>query len=205
MSASTYCIVTFHVLFAGLVTVASSVVAADLQPGDKAPEFQNLAGIDGKTYSSKDFSETEVLVICFTCNRCPYAVDYEERLVALHESFQTHARRVRLIAVNSNSGPSEDLEKMKKRAERRGFQFACLKDEDQNYARALGAVYTPEFFVLNREREVVYKGALDDSTRADTVQEKYVEQAVKATLQNQPIAVEAVGARGCTIRFRRHH
>ena len=183
-------------------TLAGDPDREDLVIGDAAPEFSELVATGGKTYSTADFQDAEILVIAFTCNHCPYAVDYEDRLVALHDKWKD-IDSVRLIAINSNFGRDESLEKMNERATSKKFLFPYLKDETQDVARSMSAVYTPEFFVLDRDRKLVYKGALDDSTDADKVTKKHVEDAVDAVLSGKPVPVKEVGARGCTIRFKR--
>lgn len=171
--------------------------------GDVAPSFENLPGTDGKNYSLKQFAKTDVLVICFSCNTCPYSVDYENRLNALHQKFTKEGLSTRLLVVNSNSIPADSLDEMKKRATSKMFGFPYVKDESQRMARDYGAIYTPEFFVLDKSRRVVFKGAMDDSTKAADVKKKYVELAVTAALSGKHPEVTKAGARGCAIRFKR--
>jgi len=174
----------------------------DLQIGEVAPELNHLPGIDGQPHSTGDFAQTHIQVLSLQCNHCPYAVDYEDRLNALQNTWKDK-KSVRLIAINSNHGRDETPDKMRERATEKKFEFLYLKDETQEFARSMSAVYTPEFFVLDRDRKLVYKGALDDSTDAGGVTEKHVETAVTAVLSGKPVDVKQVGARGCTIRFRR--
>lgn len=185
-----------------VVTQAYGQASPPLAIGDVAPDWKQLKSSDGKLISLSDFAETEVLVLCFTCNSCPYSVDYEDRMVAFQKKFADKSK-VALIAINSNSIPADNLEQMKVRAEAKEFNFPYLKDETQDIARAYGAVYTPEFFVLNRDRKLIYKGAMDDATRADAVKVNHVEAAVTAALAGQVPSVATTGARGCAIRFKR--
>jgi peroxiredoxin len=171
--------------------------------GDVVPDWQDLVGVDDQQHSLKDWKEKQVLVICFTCNSCPYAVDYEDRLNALHRKIVSEKLDAQLIAINSNTIPADRLDEMKKRATDKEFGFPYLWDETQDVARAYGAIYTPEFFVLNRDRKIVYKGAMDDSTNADAVSSRFVELAVTAALKGEQPEVTEAGARGCTIRFQR--
>jgi hypothetical protein len=171
--------------------------------GDSLPVFSKLVAVDGTEWSTDQFARSEVLIIAFTCNRCPYAVDYEERLNLLNKRYGDSKSPVKLLVINSNHGPDESLERMASRTQEQHFEFTYLKDDDQVVARGLGAIYTPEFFVFDQERRLVYKGALDDATNAVEVKTHYVNDAVAAVLAGTPIKTAEAGARGCTIRFKR--
>lgn len=171
--------------------------------GDVAPTWEKLAGVDGRQHSSKDLTGAEAVVVCFTCNSCPYAVDYEDRLIALQKKYSSSAGKVRIVAINSNTVPADRMEKMKERAEQKQFNFPYVWDETQDVAKAFGAIYTPEFFVLNKDRRIIYRGAMDDSTKAEDVKVCYVELAIEAALQGKVPEVQSTGARGCAIRFAR--
>ncbi len=173
------------------------------QVGDVAVGWQQLIGTDNKAHSLADLAELDAVIVCFTCNSCPYSVDYEDRLIALQKKYLDQNAKVAVVAINSNAVAVDDLDRMKHRAEQKKFNFAYLKDETQNVARAFDAIYTPEFYVLNRDRTIIYRGAMDDSTKADAVKVSYVERAVESALRNQTPEVTAVGARGCAIRFKR--
>ena len=150
-----------------------------------------------------EFRDKDVLVVCFTCNSCPYAVDYEDRMIALQKKFVTEGINAQLVAINANTVDADKLEKMKDRASEKKFNYPYLWDESQTVAKAYGAIYTPEFYVLNKQRKIIYRGALDDSTLADKVQLKYVELAVTAAVTGATPEVEKTGARGCGIRYNR--
>ena len=171
--------------------------------GDTLPAFSKLVAVDGTEWSTDQFTKSEVLIIAFTCNRCLYSVDYEERLNLLHKKYGDPKSPVKLLVINSNYGPDESLKRMTSRAKEQHFEFTYVKDSDQSVARGLGAIYTPEFFVFDHDRRLVYKGALDDATNADEVKRHYVNDAVAALLAGTPIKIEEAGARGCTIRFKR--
>jgi peroxiredoxin len=171
--------------------------------GDAAPEWQELLGTDDKPHSLADLKKSAVVVVCFTCNACPYAVDYEDRMIALQKKYADHNDGVVLVAINANKKPSETLAKMKERAASKQFSFAYVVDETQQVADSYGASFTPEFFVLNRDRKVIYIGAMDDKTDASLAKINYVELAIEAALQGKQPEVTAVPARGCAIPFRR--
>ncbi|MCA9047782.1 MAG: thioredoxin family protein [Planctomycetaceae bacterium] len=171
--------------------------------GDTTPGWTALTGTDDKQHSLSDLADTKVVVVCFTSNSCPYSVDYEERLVALQTRFEREKLSAQLVAINSNAIPADSLDRMKERASERSFSFPYLRDETQETAKNWGAVYTPEFFVLNSDRKIVYKGAMDDNTEADKVTKSYVDLAVQAALAGTVPETTETGARGCTIRFKR--
>lgn len=199
---------TATAFFAGLLCCFSVAVARDESPpelkiGDPAPEWRDLKGTDDRTHSLADLKDKQVVVVCFTCNSCPYAVDYEDRMIELQNKYADHPAGVVLVAINANKKPSEQLDKMKQRAKEKKFPFAYLIDETQQVANSYRANFTPEFFVLNKERKVVFVGAMDDKTDASMVKEKYVEQAIEAALKNELPATQRVPARGCAIPYKR--
>lgn len=193
-------------LWTGLHSTSIGVLAEDpekLRIGDQAPAWGSLTGTDDAIHSLADLKDKQVVVVCFTCNSCPYSVDYEDRLIEFQKKFSERTEGVALVAINANRKPTELLDKMKERATARKFAFPYLIDESQEVAQAYGATFTPEFFVLNKDRKVVYIGAMDDKTKADEVEERYVELAVEAALKNQMPAVTASPARGCAIPYKR--
>src|SRR5436309_7760941 len=143
-----------------------------LHIGDPLPEFKNLPGVDGKTYSASDFLDTRILVVVFSCNHCPYVQAYEDRMIALQKEYG--AKGVQLVAINSNETrnyPEDKFEKMVERAKKKGFNFPYLRDEDQSVAAMFGATHTPQFFVFsggNEERRLRYCGKMDDNWQNPT-------------------------------------
>jgi len=171
-----------------------------LNIGDKAPAWVNLPGVDGEKHSQADLPKKKLAVVVFTCNSCPIAVDYEDRLIAFAEK---HAAEVSVTAINVNRVPADLLPKMKLRAEEKGFNFAYLFDESQQIAKQFGATGTPEFFLLSADRKVIYMGAMDDSTDAAKVKHHYLEDAVQAALAGKSPEVKESFANGCRIRYAR--
>ena len=193
-------------LLNGLLAISVTAVedeSVKLKIGDEAPPWTDLVGTDDARHSLDDLKDKQVVVVCFTCNSCPYAVDYEDRMIEFQKSFDKRSEGVALIAINANRKPSEQLDKMKERAAEKKFSFPYLVDETQEVAAAYGANFTPEFFVLNKDRRVVYIGAMDDKTVADKVEVRYVELAVEAALKNEMPAITTVPARGCAIPYKR--
>lgn len=175
----------------------------DRDLGDVVEPWEDLPGTDGRRHSWSDLADRDAVVVVFTCNSCPYAVDYEERINDLAERHADADRRVAVLAINSNRIPEDALPAMKARAEAKHFRFPYLFDESQAVARAFGAVRTPEFFVLDRDRRIVYMGAMDDSTTATAVKRRYVDDAVAAVLAGRAVEVAETAPVGCQIRFER--
>jgi peroxiredoxin len=172
-----------------------------LTVGDAAPTWDKLDATDGKTYAFADFKDKDVLVVTFTCNSCIVAEGYEERLVAFAAACDKAGSKVGFVALNVNTGKADALPAMKERAAKRKFGFTYLYDPSQRTALAYGAMFTPECFVLNKDRKVVYMGAFDD--KADgRPKAKYVEAAVAAALAGKPAEpAETSAAAGCRIRI----
>ena len=204
MKSNTWMFVTF----AGavlLLTMSATAKAGEYNPvlsiGDKAPAWSKLPGIDGKKHSLSDLKKKDVVVVAFTCNSCPYAVDYEDRLVAFAKQHTATDSKVALVAINVNKVAEDLPEEMKKRADAKGFTFPYLFDESQEIAKKFGAGTTPEFFVLDRDRKVVYMGAMDDSPSAKKVTRRHVEEAVAAALDGKQPEIKETVPIGCRIRF----
>lgn len=170
--------------------------------GDTAPVFQKLPGIDGKSYSISDFKKP-VLVVIFTCNSCPYAVDYEDRIISLAQASLAKDAQFQVVAINVNRNDEDQLPAMKERARAKKFNFPYLYDASQQSASAYGARCTPEIFVLNQERKIVYMGALDDNPNPKKVTVRHAQDAINATLSKTEITVSETVAIGCAIRYQR--
>ena len=173
-----------------------------LSVGDAAPNFENLEGTDGKTYSLASFKEKTAVILAFTCNGCEIAKAYEDRLVAFAAKHAGADAKTALVAINPGQGKSESLAAMKERATKKKFPFAYLADPTQAVAKAYGASYTPEFVVLNRERKVAYLGAMDDKDNAADAKENFLLPALEAALAGKAAAKGETAARGCRIRYR---
>lgn len=169
-----------------------------LSIGDAAPAFRDLEGIDGKKHSLDDFKSNDVLVIVMTCNECPVSAAYEDRIIAFAKKYRD---KVAVAAINVCQGEDESLSKMRQRAKEKGFPFPYLRDPSQQVGRAYGASKTPEFFVLNKDRKIVYMGALDDELDEAKVKRKYLEGAVEAVLKGNPPAKAETPAYGCGIEY----
>jgi peroxiredoxin len=172
-----------------------------LNVGDAGPAWQSLPGVDGKSYSLADLSDKDIVVVVFTCNHCPVAKAYEDRIIDFARKHAGPDSKVGLVAINVNNIAPDRLPKMRERAQEKGFPFNYLHDESQKIGRAYGASVTPEFFVLNKDRKVVYMGAMDDNMNTDEVKNHYLEDAVQAALGGRPPAKTETRGRGCSIKY----
>jgi peroxiredoxin len=194
-----YAFVAF--LLTGLLTLAEAgQFNKKLNIGDPCPTFKDLEGVDGKKYSLDDFKDKDVLVIVITCNHCPIAQAYEDRIIQFTKKWASGPdSKVAVVAINVNNLEADKLPAMKIRAREKGFNFPYLYDPSQQIGRSLGATVTPEFFVFNKARKLVYMGAMDDSNSNPKV--NYLEAAVEAALKGGTPAVKETRARGCTVKY----
>ncbi len=197
------CLPIGFTLFAMCATVVAGEFNEVLNIGDAAPSWSNLPGTDGKSHSLADYKEKAAVVLIFTCASCPTAVDYEDRLHELAKRLGGANGQVAFVAVCVNRVKGDLLVDLTERAKQRQFAFDYLHDESQKIAKDYGAVFTPEFYVLGRDRKLVYMGAFDDKTDAALVQQRHVEAAITAVLKNESPAVKETAARGCRVRYAR--
>ena len=171
--------------------------------GTAAPGF-SLSGVDGKTWSLKDFQDAKALVVVFTCNHCPYAKACEDRLIALQADYQT--KGVRLVAINPNDAsryPDDSFEAMKERSQEKGFNFPYLVDTSQEVAKAYDAVCTPDIFVFDGARELVYNGRLDNNWQEpDKVTQQDLRMVLDAILAGSEHGLDVKPSMGCSIKWR---
>lgn len=181
-----------------------------LEIGSPAPEF-DLPGVDDERYSLSSFSESELLLVVFTCNHCPTAQAYEERLKSLHADFKQ--RGVALVAISPNdplavrldelgyADVGDSLEDMKTRAKEQGFEFPYLYDgETQVTSRAFGVLATPHVFLFDADRKLRYQGRIDDSD-IGRVQSHDTRNAIEALLAGKPVPVETTRVFGCSTKW----
>lgn len=190
-----------------ILACAGSAIAGEynktIKIGDPAPEWKNLPGTDGKKHSLADLKDKDVIVVVFTCNSCPIAQDYEDRLIDFAKKHAGPESKTALVAINVNVIAEDRLDKMKARAEKKKYNFPYLYDESQKIAKDFGATYTPEFFVIDKSRKIVYMGAMDDTSNEKEAKVNFLVPAVEAALKGEkPLKGETL-ARGCLIRFKR--
>jgi peroxiredoxin len=173
-----------------------------LSLNDECPVF-DLPGTDGKNHALSEWSG-DFLVVTVSCNHCPYVIAYEERMVALAREYR--AKGVDWVAVNGNDAtryPDDGMEAMRSRAVQRKFPFPYLRDDSQAFVRALGARFTPEVFVFDRERRLRYHGRIDDNHRDPArVTSHDLRNALDALIDEKPVPIAETTAFGCSIKWK---
>ncbi len=194
-------IILFAALIFGAVFGAS---AQGYKVGDVATDFK-LKNVDGKMVSWADYPQAKGFIVVFTCNHCPYAKAYEDRIIALDKKYKPLGYPV--IAINPNdpvSLPDDSYANMQVRAREKGFTFPYLFDDGQKVYPAYGATRTPHVFVLQKTAQgnvVRYMGAIDDNYEdASAVKVPYVANAVDALLANKTVSPDFTKAIGCGIK-----
>lgn len=185
-------------------TVNKTPVSKGYKIGDIAEDF-SLKNVNGKMVSLSDYKDAKGFIITFTCNTCPFAVAYEDRIIALDKKYAPKGYPVIAIMPNNvEVKPDDNLDAMKQRAERKGFTFPYLIDEKQSIYPKYGATKTPHMFVLQKTKKgnvVKYIGAIDDNYQdASAVTTKYVEEAVNALLEGKQVKQKETKAIGCSIK-----
>lgn len=192
------------VLTMGSFSGPSHPVDEGYRIGDIAEDF-SLINIDGKMVSLSDYENAKGYLLIFTCNTCPYAQAYEDRIIALDRKYSKMG--VPVIAINPNNpekSPRDSFEEMKVRAHQKKFAFPYLLDKEQKVYPLYGATRTPHVFLLERKthgNEVKYIGAIDDNYQdAASVENRYAEDAVNAMLEGKEIRITTTKAIGCGIK-----
>jgi peroxiredoxin len=186
-------------LVAGLPAALAASSESGVKIGADAPAWAELEGIDGKMHALADVKDAKAVLVVFTCNHCPVAKAYEDRLVELYKDY--HGQGVEIVAINVNNGESDKLPAMKERAKEKGFEFAYLYDPSQKIGRAFGATVTPHVFVLDGARKVAYIGAIDDDMKADKATKHYVRDALDAILASGSVSTTETKPAGCGIQY----
>lgn len=184
------------------VTVANQLTGYEI--GDIATDF-SLKGIDDQNHSLSELKDVKGYVVTFTCNHCPYAVMYEDRLIDFHKTYA--AKGYPVIAINPNDPavePADSFEGMKERAKEKEFPFLYLFDETQEIYPQYGATKTPHVFLLDKDLTVRYIGAIDNNARdASAVTEKYLENAIEALESGKDPDPATTKAVGCSIKAKK--
>ncbi len=199
----------------GILCVATGAFATcaaqALEIGSAAPDFK-LPGVDGKQHALQEFRNADVLVVIFTCNHCPTAQAYEDRIKQLAADYKN--KNVAVVAISPNdpqalrldelgySNLSDSLEEMKIRAKERHFNFPYLYDGDtQKVARAYGPLATPHVFVFDRARKLRFNGRIDNSDKPQLVTTHDTRNAIDALLAGRPVPVETTKVFGCSPKW----
>ncbi len=199
------------ILFTSCLGISATKKPKTLEIGAKAPDF-NLPGVDGKYYKLASFNKADFLVVIFTCNHCPTAQAYEERMKKIAANYKN--KGVAVVAISPNdpkavrldelgySDLSDSLEEMKIRAKDKKFNFPYLYDGDlQKVSRAYGPVTTPHVFIFDKERKLQYVGRIDDSEKPKRVKSRDTRNAIEALLSGKEVPVKKTRTFGCSIKW----
>jgi peroxiredoxin len=173
-----------------------------LKTGDIAPHFE-LLGIDDKKHSIDDYTDYQGILVIFMCNHCPYVKAKSEALNELYEKF---GGKIAIVGINSNDStnyPEDSFENMKKTAEEKGFKFDYLVDDTQEVARKYGAMCTPDPFLFNSKKELVFHGRIDNAMKPDdTATEKTMINNIEKLLAGEKIEKDFDPSIGCSIKWK---
>jgi len=198
--------------FAVALAIAATPAAAHagessggLTLGSKAPQATTkMKNIDGKQLSIADVAGKAGTLVIFTCNHCPFAKDWEQRIVELANGYT--ARGIGAVLINANNPdmhPEDGYAEMQTRAKSRGMKVPYVVDETSAVAKAFGASVTPEAFLFDKSGKLVYHGAIDDNRKQpDKVQARYLKDALDAVLDGKAPPVAETKSLGCGIKFR---
>jgi peroxiredoxin len=205
--------VTVFLLFSSL---KKNVFYTDDHPtlsiGSKAPDFK-LPGTDGKTYSLTSFAKAKILVIVFTCNHCPTAQAYEDRIIQLEKDYKDKGIQVVAISPNDPSAirldemgytdMGDSFEEMKRRSKQKKFNFPYLYDgKTQAVAKAYGPIATPHAFVFDAQRKLRFQGRIDDVEKPSKTPVNFdTRNAIDALLAGKEVPVQTTKVFGCSIKW----
>lgn len=191
----------FHFVLALALASFTAGIArtAELKIGEAAPTFSALPGTDDKEHALKDYETAKAVVLVFTCNHCPVAQAYQDRLIKLQKDYED--KKVQVVAVNVNKNDADKLDKMKERAKEKKFNFPYLYDDSQKIGKEYGAKTTPHIFVLDKDRKIAFIGPIDDNMNEEKAKKQYVRDAIDAILDGKEPPEKSVKPFGCAIQY----
>jgi len=170
--------------------------------GERVPDF-DLPGTDGARHRLGDASPANATVVVFTCNHCPYALAWHDRILAVADDYA--AQGVRFLAVNPNDAsryPADSFEAMQRRVREKPWPMPYLHDESQGVARAWGAAVTPELYVLDADLQLRYHGAPDADHGDPRLRAAWLRTALDEVLAGRPVSHPATRLLGCSVKWR---
>ncbi|HSB83444.1 MAG TPA: thioredoxin family protein [Nitrosarchaeum sp.] len=173
-----------------------------LKTGDAAPEFQ-LLGVDDKKHALNDYSNYQGILVIFMCNHCPYV---KAKIEALNELFEKFGDKIAIVGINSNDAedyPEDSFENMKKMVKEKKFKFDYLVDPTQEIAKKYGAICTPDPFLFNNKKQLVFHGRIDNAMKPDDIaSEKTMINNIKKLLAGEKIEKDFDPSIGCSIKWK---
>ena len=184
-------------------SLCAEATGPQLEIGAKAPAFE-LKGTDGKTHTLDSAKGPKGTVVIFTCNHCPFAKAYEDRLIEIAKTYE--AQGVRFVAINPNDPkiqPADGFEEMVTRAKEKAFPYPYLVDDTQKVAKAYGAQVTPHVFVFDAGLALRYRGRIDDNAKKDQVAVQDLRNALDSIVKGAEPAVNSTTAFGCSVKWKK--
>ena len=177
----------------------------ELPPGAVAPDFHLPDTVSGRTVSLDEFQDAAAFLVLFICNHCPYVKHVRGELARLGRDYKS--RGVAIVAISSNDAekyPADSPEKMKEEAQAAGYTFPYCFDATQEVAKAYRAACTPDFFLFDNDRKLVYRGQLDDSRPGNNVPVtgRDLRAALDAVLADRPVSPTQKPSMGCNIKWK---
>ena len=173
-----------------------------IKTGDDAPDFE-LMGTDDQKHSLNDYNDYKGLLVIFMCNHCPYVKAKIEAIKEVHEKFKDV---IALVGINSNDStkyPDDSFESMKKIVQEKDLKFDYLVDEDQETAKKYGAVCTPDPFLFDQNRKLIFHGRIDNAMNPDTIAtEKTMISNIQKFLNGDKIEKDFEPSIGCSIKWK---
>jgi len=186
---------SYFALLAAILILASSFAYAK-GPGDKVEDF-TLKGVDGKEYNlNTALTNSSYVVVMFWSTECPFVQPYTDRINSIASEFGS--KGIAFWGINSNN--TESIEIVKSHAEEKGYPFPMLKDVKNTVADMLGATRTPEVFLIDKNKTILYHGRIDDSRDADKVTSNDLKNALDEVIAGKEITVNNTKSFGCTIK-----
>ena len=183
-----------------------TLTASEMLPlGTSAPDF-NLPDTEGKMVSLNDFKEAKAFLVIFMCNHCPFVKHILSQMINLIKDFQT--KEVAVVGINSNdvvNYPDDSPKMMAELVKKAGFTFHYLYDESQEVAKAYRAACTPDFFLFDSDKSLVYRGQMDDSRPGNGIPVTGADltAAIKAVIEGKPVSEEQKPSMGCNIKWKK--
>ena len=178
--------------------------ATELSVGSAAPAF-SLKNVDGKTVSLADYSGSKAYVVIFSCNSCPFAQAYQDRITQLYNDYRSKGVAMVVISANDpGKRPDDSYANLQKRATEKSYPFPYLFDETQQIAHAYGATNTPHAFIFDGDQKLVYRGRIDDNVYEEKVTKHEAREVLDQILSGNPVKLETATTKpiGCTIKWR---
>jgi peroxiredoxin len=184
-----------------MVRTASTMLAL----GTQAPDFQLPDAVSGETISLSSFAGKKALLVMFICRHCPFVKHVQAELAQIGKDYADRALGIVAISANdAQNYPDDAPDSLKAMAQELGFTFPFCYDETQEVAKTYTAACTPDFFLFDGDRTLVYRGQLDDSRPGNNqpVTGKDLRRAIEAVLADQPVPTDQKPSIGCNIKWK---